>query len=242
MTNQDATVSTRTVLTNENRGVSPRVYALGRDEPAEQTVFVLRKSSRFFWWAAIGLILLVAPHRQPGQAHALPELRGTYLFVGSPAQVQQVTQNIDRALSQLSPLFRPLARHKLRQVCQVPSRVTFAMRRDQLTVDMPPWPPRTTTLDNRPTRFRNAAGQQTRMQRLVRGQTIREVSRVGGGHRTLTYAFSHSGRDLNLHWQVGHRPMLPAPVTFALSYRRAARPFRQPDSQQSGTDDMPGQS
>jgi hypothetical protein len=174
-----------------------------------------------FYRCWLGLPPLLAAMTPAVSQAGLPlQAEVTYVFVGGLEESNDVTRRIEGVVLLMNRFFGAIARRQLPRVCKVPPRVAFVRRQDELTIDLPPWPPRTTPIDNSPRTFRTSTGKRVRFRRVLRGNTIRETATVGRSRRVLVYSFSDDATRLRLHWRVEYPGVLPEAVTYALSYRR----------------------
>ncbi len=149
---------------------------------------------------------------------------GEYRYVGGQRQRDARAAMIEDVVSAMNVLIRPLARSKLSEVTEIPPRVTFETRGDQIAIVLPPRPPRYSRLDGSRTPFRNTRGSRAVVSRRIRGNVIVEDIAIGRKRRVITYRFSNGGRRLSLRWTVEAPSLLPAPVGFNLTYRLVGEP------------------
>jgi len=145
---------------------------------------------------------------------------GTYLYAGSDAERRAVSAAVERAISGLSFLAKPVARQSVRQHAEIrDSYQLFFDGLGNLQISSPGFPVELGPLDGSPFALETKYGDQTQVsQSFVDGVLIQKGHTDEGGGRT-EFRLEDDGATLLVR-RVMESSQLSAPVDFTLTYRR----------------------
>jgi len=164
----------------------------------------------------VALVLSLAPLSVTAQP---PKLEGSYLLDARASD--DVHKAIDEAVAEMSGLRRPFARLRLREVNQPPQRIDVVITGTEASITTDERDVIRTPTDGKPVAWKKDDGEEFTIRTTWDTRTLRRTFHAGDGERANTYEFSPDGSTLTMR-VVLTSPQLPAPLTYALVYRRAA--------------------
>jgi hypothetical protein len=164
------------------------------------------------------------PAPQPTAPSVSAELQrrfaGTYTFVGGDAEKKAVSAAVEKAISGLGFLGKPVARQTLRQRADI--RDTYTLSFDgqgNLHVTTPGYPPEVGPMDGRPFPVETKSGDKSQVsQRFVDGVLVQK-GHTDDGSGVTEFRLADEGATLFVH-RTMESPQLTASVDFTLTYRR----------------------
>lgn len=154
------------------------------------------------------------------EAQPLEGFDGTWVYAGGQKQRARVEKAIEALVGEMNPLYRLIARRRLKAAAKVPQRFEFkTLSEGRLSVRVDSGPARITKLDGTPIHFDNDEGQKIRLHRVVRGSTLVTVGGRGDAAQQNTYRLDSGGRTMNLTITITS-DRLPRPLRYQLTYRR----------------------
>jgi hypothetical protein len=161
----------------------------------------------------------VAPSLTPS-AELQRRFAGTYTYAGGDAERRAVAAAVEKAISGMGFLGKPVARQSLRQRTDIRDSYTlFFAEVGNLRLTTPGYPPEVGPLDGQPFQLETKTGDKTTVtQSFVDGVLVQKGRTDEGSGRT-EFRLADEGATLLVH-RVMESPQLTAPVDFTLTYRR----------------------
>jgi hypothetical protein len=164
---------------------------------------------------ALSLASLAAGGALAAQAQGL---EGRFAFGDNPGERQGVEQAVEATVRQLSFVVRGIARSRLRAANRIVPWVALERRGDQLVVRYEGRPPMVARADGQPVSWKDEHGTTLSLQHRIEGPTLVQVLSTGEGARTNRLTPGGDG-SLRMAVEIAS-PRLPAPLRYALTYRR----------------------
>jgi hypothetical protein len=167
---------------------------------------------------------------KPGSSTAASVLgdSGTYLYTLIPEESDDVRAAIDRAVSHMLFIIRPIARHRLARTNRVPPHLTFAVRPDTITVTFEHANPIPTPRNGTPVPWVSGVSRETYTVHIAfAGDTLHQEILASDGAREDDFVFSDSGGRIIMHVTL-RADRLPTPLVYTLVFRRESVPEAQP--------------
>jgi hypothetical protein len=145
---------------------------------------------------------------------------GVYLYAGGDAEKKAVAAAVEKAISGMGFLGKPMARQSLKQRAEVREGYTLVFDGlGHLQLSSKGYPVEFGPLDGKPFSFITKDGDQTQVSMsFVDGVLLQEGHTDDGSGRT-EFRLADGGATLLVH-RVMESPQLTAPVDFTLTYRR----------------------
>jgi hypothetical protein len=145
---------------------------------------------------------------------------GTTVYELLPAESDDVKQAIERSISHMNFIVRPIARHRLTRTNRPPAHLIFANRADTLIVTLEGANPIVTPRDGSVIPWVSGVSKEVyRVNASVAGDTLHQVITASDGHRLDDFIFSEGGERVRLDVRL-YADRLPAPLTYSLTFRR----------------------
>ena len=144
-----------------------------------------------------------------------PALSGTYNFV--PAQSNDVSQAIDRAVEKMNFIKRPIARSRLAKTNTPYQRIRIELGAGEAEITYDAHKPIRMPLNGQPIKWTRDDGEVFDVSAMVDGGKLLQTYKAQDGVRVNSFHVDASG---SLHLQVAvSSPQLPQPVRYELVYR-----------------------
>jgi hypothetical protein len=145
---------------------------------------------------------------------------GTTLYELLPNESDDVKAAIDRAISHMNFIVRPIARHRLTRTNHPPGHLTFANHPDTLVVTFEGANPIVTPRDGGLIPWVSGVSKEVyQVKAVVAGDTLHQLILASDGHRVDDFVFSDGGDRVRLDVRL-YADRLPAPLTYSLTFRR----------------------
>ena len=145
---------------------------------------------------------------------------GTYLYAGDAAERAAVLAAVEKAISEMGFLAKPIARQSLRQRAEVREDYTLTFDGlNTLQVTSKGFPPEVGPLDGRPFTLETKYGDESQVTQHFVGDALVQEGHTGEGSGRTEFRLGEDGTRLLVH-RVMESPQLSAPVDFTLNYRR----------------------
>jgi hypothetical protein len=137
-----------------------------------------------------------------------------------PAESDDVKAAIERSISHMNFIVRPIARHRLTRTNHPPGHLTFANHPDTLVVTFEGANPIVTPRNGSPIPWVSGVSKEVyRVTATVAGDTLHQVILASDGHRIDDFVFSDGGDRVRLDVRL-FADRLPAPLMYSLTFRR----------------------
>jgi hypothetical protein len=145
---------------------------------------------------------------------------GTTVYELVPGESDDVKAAIERSISHMNFIVRPIARHRLTRTNRPPAHLTFANHRDTLIVTFEGANPIVTPHDGSAIPWVSGVSREVyRVTAVVAGDTLHQTIMASDGHRLDDFVFSGGGDRVRLDVRL-YADRLPAPLTYSLTFRR----------------------
>jgi hypothetical protein len=145
---------------------------------------------------------------------------GTTVYALLPGESDDVKEAIERSISHMNFIVRPIARHRLTRTNRPPAHLTFANRADTLVVTLEGANPIVTPRDGSLVPWVSGVSKEVyRVEAVVAGDTLHQTIIASDGHRQDDFIFSHGGERVRLDVRL-YADRLPAPLTYSLTFQR----------------------
>lgn len=145
---------------------------------------------------------------------------GTYRFAGGDAEKRAVANAVEKAISGMSFLAKPLARQSLRQPAEI--RDTYTLFFDglgNLRLTTPGFPAEFGPLDGKPFTVESKSGDKSQVSQSFVDGVLVQKGHTEEGSGVTEFRLADQGATLFVH-RLMQSPQLTAPVDFTLTYRR----------------------
>jgi hypothetical protein len=158
--------------------------------------------------------------QQPAPSNRAVTDTGTTVYQLVPDESDDVKAAIDRAISHMNFIVRPIARHRLARTNHPPAHLTFVTRPDTLVVTFEGANPIVTPRDGQLIPWVSGVSREIyRVKAMVAGDTLHQTIVASDGHRVDDFVFSDGGERVRLDVRL-YADRLPAPLTYSLMFRR----------------------
>jgi hypothetical protein len=145
---------------------------------------------------------------------------GTYSYAGGDAERKAVAAAVEKAISGMGFLGKPMARQSLRQHADIRDSYTlFFDGLGNLRVTTPGYPVEFGPLDGRPFPLETKSGDKTQVSESFVDGVLVQKGRTDDGSGLTEFRLADQGATLFVH-RVMESSQLTAPVDFTLTYRR----------------------
>jgi hypothetical protein len=145
---------------------------------------------------------------------------GTYGFAGGDAERRAVAAAVEKAISAMSFLAKPLARQGLRQPAEIRDSYTlFFDGMGNLRITTPGFPVEFGPLDGKPFTSQSKSGDKSQVTQSFLEGVLVQRGHTDEGSGVTEFRLADEGATLFVH-RVMQSPQLSAPVDFTLTYRR----------------------
>ncbi len=159
----------------------------------------------------------------PAQSASLELQRrfaGTYTYAGGDAERKAVSAAVEKAISGLGFLGKPVARQSLRQRADIRDAYTlFFDGLGNLRLTTAGYPPEVGPLDGRPFALVTKSGDKSQVSQSFQDGVLVQKGHTDEGSGVTEFRLADEGATLLVH-RVMESPQLTAPVDFTLTYRR----------------------
>lgn len=169
--------------------------------------------------AVVAAIAATVPAEARGQGSR--PVDGTYVFAGDATQRESHRRSIEAAVRQVNVFLQPVARSNLLRYLKIPPSVIFRSSGNQMTIAVPPYPPRASRLDGSELVYDATNGASASLRREVQGSDIVETVTQNGVTRVIRYTFDRARETVTMHWSISVPRYFRTPIRFDLTYRRA---------------------
>jgi hypothetical protein len=159
---------------------------------------------------------------KPGSSTAASVLgdSGTHVYTLIPEESDDVRAAIDRAVSHMLFIIRPIARHRLARTNRVPPHLTFGVRPDTITVTFEHANPIPTPRNGAPVPWISGVSRETYTVHIAfAGDTLHQEILASDGAREDDFVFSDNGDRIVMHVTL-RADRLPTPLVYTLVFRR----------------------
>jgi hypothetical protein len=163
----------------------------------------------------VGLAVL-APEMVVAQA---PSIQGTFTYDAEASE--RIEPAIERAISRMNMVTRPVARGRLRRTNTPYQRLTISHTPTQVTIATDARNPIVSPANGSPVDWRREDGEMLKVSTEWKNQVLEQTFAAPDGKRINAYSVSPDGRTLTINVTVTS-PRLPAPLTYRTVYRRAS--------------------
>lgn len=166
------------------------------------------------------LLFLVAATRRdhPQQPAQTPAIQGTFVYDASASD--DVEAAIKEATHKMSFITKPIARGRLKKTNEPYRRVIISPTAAEISIAMDQRAPIVTPSDGTAIDWKRPEdGEMLKVSTSWEGDRLRETFVADDGQRENVFSLSPDGRTLRMDVTVSS-PRLPAPVRYALVYRR----------------------
>jgi len=154
------------------------------------------------------------PAHSPAQNQALD---GHYVLVSQGGV--DINRAIDAAIRRMSFVTRPIARGRLRKTNIPYARLDLSITPSQISNVVDGGEPVVTPANGTIVKWVREDGEQLDVSTEWRGESLIQTFRADDGQRENRYTLGADGRTLTLGVTITS-PRLPAPLTYALTYRK----------------------
>jgi hypothetical protein len=145
---------------------------------------------------------------------------GTTVYELVPDESDDVKAAIERSISHMNFIVRPIARHRLTRTNRPPAHLTFANHQDTLIVTLEGANPIVTPRDGSAVPWVSGVSKEVyRVKAAVVGDTLHQAIMASDGHRLDDFVFSAGGDRVRLDVRL-YADRLPAPLMYSLTFRR----------------------
>jgi hypothetical protein len=145
---------------------------------------------------------------------------GTTVYELVPNESDDVKAAIERSISHMNFIVRPIARHRLARTNHPPAHLTFSNHPDTLVVTFEGANPIVTPRDGNLIPWVSGVSRETyRVKATVAGDTLHQTILASDGHRIDDFVFSDDGNRVRLDVRL-FAERLPAPLMYSLTFRR----------------------
>jgi len=145
---------------------------------------------------------------------------GSYSFAGGDAEKRAVAAAVEKAISGMSFLAKPMARQSLRQPAEI--RDTYTLFFDglgNLRLTSPGFPVEFGPLDGKPFTSQSKSGEKSQVTQSFVDGVLVQKGHTEEGSGVTEFRLADEGATLFVH-RIMQSPQLTAPVDFSLTYRR----------------------
>jgi hypothetical protein len=154
-----------------------------------------------------------------GALASLIHSSGDHTYSLDPAASDDVHQAIERTISHVNFIIRPIARHRLARTNKIPGHVTLSVRSDTMVVAMEGYNPIATPLNGGAIPWVSGVSHEIYLAHATaNGSTLHQIIQASDGWRTDDFAFLDSGSLLVLHVTLAAEH-LPTLLQYTLIYR-----------------------
>jgi hypothetical protein len=163
----------------------------------------------------------VAPAPTPSAtAEFQRRFAGTFGYAGGDAERRAVSAAVEKAISGMGFLGKPVARQNLRQRADIRDSYTlFLDGLGNLRVTTAGYPPEFGPLDGRPFLLETKSGDKSQVTQSFVDGVLVQKGHTDEGSGVTEFRIADEGATLLVH-RVMESPQLTAPVDFTLTYRR----------------------
>jgi hypothetical protein len=163
----------------------------------------------------------VAPGPTPSVTAELQRrFAGTYSYAGGDAERRAVSAAVEKAISGMGFLGKPMARQSLRQRADIRDSYTlFFDGLGNLRVTTAGYPPESGPLDGRPFLLETKSGDKSQVTQSFVDGVLVQKGHTDEGSGVTEFRLADAGASLLVH-RVMESPQLTSPVDFTLTYRR----------------------
>jgi hypothetical protein len=169
--------------------------------------------------ALIAFVLTLLAATLPSHASAQAQLNGTFAL--NRGQSDDIAAAINRAVSRMNFVTRPIARGRLTRTNTAYSRITIGYNPEHVTIQYDQRAPIHTPANGTPVQWTREDGEKFMVSTEWTHGHLEQTFRADDGQRVNVYTLSEDGATLTMDITVTS-PRLPAPVRYKLVFNRAS--------------------
>ena len=152
------------------------------------------------------------------QAHAAnTDMAGRYVYV--PERSTAVDRAVEKAVTEVNFVLRPMARSRLKKTNQPYQNITLTIGADKLSITTDRRAAIVTPASGKPVKWRREDGEMLDVSMKWQGRTLQETFAAKDGKRVNVFELSPDGGELRMMVTVSSK-RLPKPLVYTLVYQR----------------------